>query len=805
MPELSSLQVKSVTEWASLYQGSDKRFQIPGSSEMVIDPQPIIRQMYVNLAQVIADLKAKNITWIALTIYADVVEIPSNYCLLLEESSISIIARRIEVIGNAEIVLMFPDKEVASLVIYTNEVGGCLAIRALLEQETNEMWSEEITQVTSLGFQVEYSEGKVSKTDLDFFPFNMREIESNFYKLLVTSFQYATIFAESRKDIACDILAWIKISTSTWLEMQEMFLQSSALFLDLKAASGNVTFVPYLSRSQYQELSKAFTDAAGSFEVEYDNFRNANLNLVQRQKSASLMLGYFTDTEKFSQKLIDQANENLSNAKQGFSLNISRMSTQKDKLEEAKKAFEVGLEVWKAKKQKEAAFEGVKAGVEVAATLVGLVASVTTVVVGFVASAAGGAGVPVVVVGVAGATGSLVAIGATVANAAQSTTAIAKAAKALEIILKLIEALGKAIEAMGKILAMVENIEKAVNKSDLLNQINQLTDLSKPVLEQSDDVSWSVFEQEIGLALKMPVDEGVNGAAEYLKELHVLAIYGKAINGSQRTFIELTQQLVRLKLEKEVSEKQVNRIQDYVKDLEAGKQPNAEMIQLFYQRYLNVKRWLFVAIENHNAAYKYWALREPSFTPSMMKRVSELKKDLATIQNDLATALKGFDPRPQDMEDITCVLSDPEMLEIFKKTGKVSWNITLDQPEFEGCNRVRITRVRAWINGAISQTLVTKKLAPITVSLSTSGNFYDRYKGQKYEFMAAPLQRQFKYTSTNQIIIDGEDAEENKHDYYQPTPFTTWVISLPQTKNTGIDLTNVDQIKLEFKGSLIPE
>ncbi|MEA5514723.1 hypothetical protein [Nodularia sp. UHCC 0506] len=805
MSELSSLPGNVVTQWASLYQDLEDHFHIPGITEIITEPQPVMRQMFVNLPQAIVDIKAKNIDWKVLTIYADVVKIPQDYRLQLEGNSIIIIARRIEVIDKAEIVLKFPDKQAASLVIYTNEVGGSLKIRALLNQETNPLWTEEINQVTSLGFRVAYREGKVSKTDLNSFPANMRTIQSELYKQLIISFQYATILAESKKDIACAILAWIKKSTSTWLEMQEIFLQSSALLLDLKAASGNVPFVPYLSRSQYQELSKAFTDAAESFELEYDNFRNANLDLIQRHKSASLMLGYFTDTENFSQKLIDQAHDNLVNAKQSFSANINRISVQKDKLEKSKKVFEKGLEEWKAKKQREVTFESIKASVEIAAAVIGLVGSVTIVVVGVVGVAAGGAGVPVAAAGVAGATGSIAAIGVTVAKAAQGASAIAKVAKALEIIIKVVEVLDKAIEAIAKILEVVETIEKAIDKSDLLKQIDQLTDLSNPNLEKSDDISWSVFEQEVKVALKMPVDEKVNGAIEYLKELHVLAIYGKAINTSQRTFIELTQQLVRLKLEKEVSEKQVSRIQSYVKELEAGKQPNEEMMQLLYQRYLNVKRWLFVAIENHNAAYKYWALRQPSFVPSIMKRVSELKKDLATIQNDLVSALKRFDPRPQDMEEITCVLSDPEMLEIFKKTGKITWNISLAQPEFEGCNRVRIRTVRAWIDGAISQALAPSKFAPITVSLSTSGIFYDRYKGQKYEFMATPLQRQFKYTSTNNIMIDGEDAEENKHDYYQPTPFTTWIISLPQAKNAGIDLKGVYQIRLEFKGSLIAE
>ncbi|PGQ44366.1 hypothetical protein COA16_32170, partial [Bacillus thuringiensis] len=100
-------------------------------------------------------------------------------------------------------------------------------------------------------------------------------------------------------------------------------------------------------------------------------------------------------------------------------------------------------------------------------------------------------------------------------------------------------------------------------------------------------------------------------------------------------------------------------------------------------RYIDMKQILFVALSNYKHAYKYWALRDSDVNPNILKDVSELKVDVATIQTDCMQALKQFNPPPQLFQNRIVEITDSKILESLKEQREASWEINLNDSLFE--------------------------------------------------------------------------------------------------------------------------
>jgi hypothetical protein len=98
----------------------------------------------------------------------------------------------------------------------------------------------------------------------------------------------------------------------------------------------------------------------------------------------------------------------------------------------------------------------------------------------------------------------------------------------------------------------------------------------------------------------------------------------------------------------------------------------------------------------------------------------------------------------------------------------------------------------------------------IYISICTNGHYYDRFGSNEYKFIGEQVKRSFQYSLDDQktphqkIQLDGDVAKQFENAYFKPTPFTTWIITLPDNKqNKGLDLTNLSQIRIEFVGSAV--
>jgi len=271
-------------------------------------------------------------------------------------------------------------------------------------------------------------------------------------------------------------------------------------------------------------------------------------------------------------------------------------------------------------------------------------------------------------------------------------------------------------------------------------------------------------------------------------------------------------------LQQHFEEQQEKQSEELVESLKVGEKPMVAMMQQLFRRYLDVKGSLFSALKNYQASFFYWALMESKVHPQIIDKVGEINKDLnvlTKIDLDKKGALENFsNKKPQTMPTRFFHVTSEDIIKNLQVKGEATWTLPLNANQFVGNDRVRLTTVRVWLEGAKPE----KEGQMISIDISTSGNYRDRLNGKEYLFTSKPLSRGFQYEiisdtqghyfqfddkTHGRILTDGKVDDIVSFAYFKPTPFTEWTIKIDEKKNTGLDLTKLTKITMEFAGSTV--
>jgi len=791
---LLSTQPQTYPDWTTQFEEVRQKVGLPNTAIYSYGSATwVIRDMYVDLSTIDQKLieNSRSLPEV-IEIYADVLRIPKNYVGLIEDMTWIIAARRIEVIETADFIVDYRKTTQAALVVYTQEVFGSLSVTPVVSDrlpDNSPTYSiggfergTDGIEISCDSFSVQPNTVIRPKFLKQFDPAMLSE-QASFRVMLTDIFQYATLIAEHDPTLAIAQLTWIELAVSQAPDQIELFLQSSSLRTTLQASVGQATFVPDLSKNLYESLSDKFVQAAAAYEEQYQRFVDKSEAVRDRKQDAHLMLEHNADTADFEEKLIQQCQENLDQATAAVDQAGHDLHTQQVVVEEARINFESGLKQWQYDQK-------LKAAVEIIEGIVELGSSIALMFVGDEAAAL------------------------------QAGTALAKVGTEAAKLAKIIETIAKLTKELHEVYGLAKKIsDTSENISDSENLVHEMYQIQSDKVDINDEelstsIFWQKLKLEVDSALQVAVDNNIAGSREYQLQLDILVVYGQALAANQQSVVQLSQELVRLSLQKQVSEKQAQRLSDYVKQLGIDQEADIRASQLFYQRYVDLKRSLFVSLDNYNRAYKYWALQESKFRPSLSKSIAEQKTFLADIRQDYANALERFSPRvPQPFYE-TCVITEAEILNELRAKRMTSWVIALDHPNFKSSDRVRVDTIRIWLEGVESPGD-----HPCYIVMSNAGHYLDRYQDDVYSFSTSPLKREFKYRIPrywNQwaeenwedrqqyVRIDGQVADEFKYAYFQPTIFSTWTIQLPHSENPDLDLSGLSKIFMEVRGSQIP-
>lgn len=776
-------------DWKELYQSVLKQACIPStSSENLSEETVIVRDMLINLEDVYAKVREKGIKPRIICIFADVVKMKDiNSILINKDSGLFIVARRIEFDLRNSIILDYREGGIGKLVIYAHEFQNNIKVKGVFPENKADIL--ELTTPKQKGVIVSAKGGMLSTEDLDKYYNDGFEYGKPMRMHIVSIFQFATVLFYSDPDVAQSMLEWISDITSGSKAAIDLKIKSSALLANLKMSLSPVTFVPYLDKDVYADSFDSFICAASSYETQYERYSDQKLSFNDRKSAAQNMLDNYRDVCKYNQQLILQAGSNYRMAQSSEIQARSVLNTQQNKVKQAGISFEYDSKKWERDQIIKAVFSMASALVEFS-TAIGLM------IVGDEAAAAGAAGA--VKQGIDAASDA-----AKIADKVKELSAFAKAmdnlSKSMQNLKKLGDFIKKTYEAIDKIVIAAKKISSA----------NENIDIEIPSTDSiSTEADWDAFRVDTELFMKSAIDAGIPGSLEYKAEIDKLAIYGKAYMGTQIAVIKAGQEFARLILQKEVDQNQEARLKEYVDKLFQQIQEDDEIMQIFFERELNVKCWIFIAIQNYARAYRYWGLRNSRITLSIVKPIQQLEEDMGIITQEYSEVLESFNPPPQDFHGIVVTIPDTQqgnfrdIVQNLKKNRSTTIPINPDIAEFNGLDRIRLTRVRVWLIG-----VVASKNNPVYIDITTSGIYYDRLEEERFQFSSASLRRLFKYNgivgNENSIIIEGEVEERSKYKYFQPTPFTQWTINVPEVYNQGVDLSALEAIQIEYAGNVI--
>ena len=319
--------------------------------------------------------------------------------------------------------------------------------------------------------------------------------------------------------------------------------------------------------------------------------------------------------------------------------------------------------------------------------------------------------------------------------------------------------------------------------------------------EVFDNAYWEVFKLTIDDILT-PYTTGntnIDGASNYLKQLKILAIYGQAVYANQVTVSQLRQKLFKLVLEAEVTRNQKGRLDALVEQEERKEEILQGVKIITYQNLLRVKSQVVFYMDEQAAALKYWAVKptlRSDLLPSLGDAVGKLRDKLAQIEKERITAMRNFDS--VEPMDVHLLIDSTDLLGQLQTSGELSLTIPIDHESFRGFGRVRIKRVRVYLNDEAMRD-VNKA---VSIDISTSAHYYDRYKGEQLlEYVSSPFNKRFVYRSKDKDhpIADGTVADEFEFSYFEPTPFTTWTIKI--LDRSLVNFAKLDNVTLHLTGS----
>jgi hypothetical protein len=576
-------------------------------------------------------------------------------------------------------------------------------------------------------------------------------------------------------------------SVASW---QELAPQIAATREMLQPQLPGSDRVPYLSPDVYGGVAGAYRPALTAFAATFQEFVNRAGEIEQRKRAARLILDERADAIRFQALVTKQLTDNLKIATDAVARAQTSMESQSGRVEGAAKAFRAGLDKWKKEQESKAAWA-------IAGAVFSFVGSVGKMLAGNPAGAAGAA------------------------------QAIAKVPTTAQ---KLVELMKKIAKIVALVAAVVKMCRAIVDAAGRISDAKEFASLMANVRREAEagldeapsaNAQWDQLWLEVETALAPAVAEDVPGAQGYLKELKVMIIYGRTLTAAQAAIPPIAQELAQASLLAELAARQREALAKEIETLQAEKPASAMAVVALWLRHRSVQRAMFTALQDFDAAHRYWALTDERPPRHPSRSITDLADDLlavADIKASLQRALASFDPKPQDFTRVRFNVPDTAVAD-FLRDGSFALRFTPDfspVANWGNVGRVRVDEVAAWV---IWNEGKRPEQGYMEFTIKTDGDYYDqRVEGdevKRFRFIGARVNLTFRYdpveadrSREQSIAIRGKVAEDFRAFYTEPTLFTEWQFSLP---NGGGTLDRealqgaVSGIRLEFSGKYIKD
>jgi tetratricopeptide (TPR) repeat protein len=782
-------------DWPSVYSRHDGLLPLAEDPEFVGEGRSTIRRLFLDMSDVAAAVALRANPHSALEIHADVVRVLGP--CTLQVCALKIHARRLEARAGAHLGV---DNRIAQ----AGMIVG-VSTRGIFEIDAGEVATEKEATgipIDAFGLHASLSAGTFAAISADYHipardpdaparitidsrP-NVSAGDAWAHSMFLMEAQRLAACEASRQsgslslDLAIKMARWVNRCSAQRGGNPRVFAESAALIDRLTGPSRHLDFVPYLNRENYLELAQKTLGALQDVESKYGSFFDRSADGTARAELGEQMLAHYQAAGAYSDKLRRQAEANLERAANASAECARKLEEQQEIVARAAIVFDEGVGI----KTKQATEQAVMAGIGCAVALGAAVAMACA--------------------------GSPAGIGPLTQAATQArdlAAEIERLRQTMSKIARIIEALKKISEAATLLAEIATRIKYFKDAFDQVTQLQGVLDeLAGAAAEPMSVRDWEIFELDMAALFAGPIEWGVEGARDYLKQLNILAIRGKESCDAGLHHSVCVQAHERLLWETQRDRADIEQTKAYLARLANNNQINF-VTSLFFQRLRDDLRGrLVLAIQNMNAAYRYFALQSSSTTASLTADARLLNTLLAQANEEVVEAMDHFNPRPSSM-NLAYTIDAREALSKLRTGGALSFHIPMSEENFPGFFRVRINKLRVWLIGAKHAPKT-----PIYVAVATSGQYQDRFRGREFDFASLPIHLNFVYEYTEAgpdmdpkgatVTIRG-DTEDVLESYFEPTPFTTWSISVAKKYNKGLDLSNLTGIQLDFIGTWV--
>ncbi|MFT3908935.1 MAG: hypothetical protein QM737_05875 [Ferruginibacter sp.] len=823
----------NVADWQSYYQNLQNSCSIPDSTCQVISKEKaVFRGMFLDLNKICDSLNASSDVPPRIEIYTDVLQVSDNLNWDIA-SSLFIFSRQVNVLKTPALIIDATKNLQANISIIANEINGTIPVDIKMFPVKNSVQYKIEQGNSAVGISVKHdydnNNNLIQSTPqlLSIKPAaigSFQYLSDNIQTYFTNHFIYATLLYDQNPELALSIFKWIQYCAEGNNQLNELFMRSvsasSLLGLQISASANNARFVPMLSKDIYVDEAKAFASGVEDYENKYlqlyslttlttENIAAANTMLDNQKKDVDYISALLTQAEadyKSATNAADMAMANFKNQE----LNLKILSDE---------VTEVGLPAHKRDTIIATVFDVLvnvfSIGVALAEIAGGNEAA------GAAAEKAGSnllrtaSGIETDDSDQESGSGSSQSSSSSNTSNASSNQLLGKIKASATAAFPVLEKLQKAAEILNTAWEISQEIIECVHSA------GQKIDFTKSYLpieeiSQVDNGTWDEYKIKMDGILDSAIKLDVDYAAECKAALDILVIYGKAYTASKIESIKAGQHVAEINTRLSYEKAKQDNLKKLVNQLSEDQAVPLTLMHYFYQKYLDNKSYLFLALKNYQASYFYWALQSSGVNPKITDKANQISSafdKISAITMDDKSALENFDPPPQLIGNILFSTSDDNVLADLKNKDKRNATIVIppDALEFSGYGRVRINTIRVWLEGIAAN-------ATVQLKITNAGNYSDHLDGNNYDFVSQPLTRGFEYAVSNNadkydrkfdnntyavIQMDGKIDKEVEYAYFEPTPFSHWNIEVVNYIN--LDLSNLNKISFYFEGSAIAE
>lgn len=316
---------------------------------------------------------------------------------------------------------------------------------------------------------------------------------------------------------------------------------------------------------------------------------------------------------------------------------------------------------------------------------------------------------------------------------------------------------------------------------------------------------WELLANEIENIFETLPEEviSIGGGNEFRQGFRKLLIHGQAMSEARLALAKANTDLAVATLRRQSAEQAVALYEQRLKTLNNAVIKDGVLEQLTFQRMLEAKRSVFLALEAYRRAFMYFTLAPKAKTPGLPKMtdsVDQFAKAMTTLTGKelVSSTLASISGIPGTLNGVEVVVSDPTVISELRENNFSHIVIPTGEPAFRDLNRVRLLSMRVYLEGAETR-------GNIEVSIDCSGNYQDQMQhNNEYtslHFVSRPTRKKFVYQpGREEPIIKADIAERYLNDFFRPTPFTSWRIEVASRDNSVLDLTNLRAARMVFYG-----